>query len=168
MTIALIWAQSTSGVIGRDGDIPWHLPEDQRYFRRITGHHPVVMGRRTWDSLPERFRPLPNRENLVITRQRDWLGDGAQSFPDVASALAAAEQLDDTVFVMGGGEIYRAATDVADTAYVTEIDIEIGISGGDTLAPELDPDRWTLDADEDWRVSASGLRHRFLRYTAKA
>ncbi|ORM23936.1 dihydrofolate reductase [Williamsia sp. 1135] len=166
MTIALIWAQSTSGVIGRDGGMPWHLPEDQKYFRTITGHHPVVMGRRTWDSLPERFRPLPNRANLVITRQRDWQGDGAQSFPDITSALAAAEQLDDTVFVIGGGEIYRAAIDVADTAYVTEIDIDI--SDGDTLAPELDPHRWALDADEDWHESASGVRHRFLRYSAKA
>lgn len=164
MTIALIWAQSTSGVIGRAGDMPWHLPEDQKYFRKVTGHHPVVMGRRTWDSLPERFRPLPNRANLVITRQRDWLGEGAQSFPDVDSALAAAQRLDDTVFVMGGGEIYRAAIDLADVAYVTEIAVEV--TDGDTDAPELDPRRWTVDSDEGWHESASGLRYRFLRYSA--
>jgi dihydrofolate reductase len=165
MTIALIWAQSNGGVIGRDGDMPWHLPEDQKYFRATTGHHPVVMGRRTWDSLPERFRPLPNRANLVITRQHDWEGVGAQRFPDVASALATAQQLDDTVFVMGGGEIYRGAIDLADVAYVTEIDIDV--ADGDTLAPELDSSHWNLDADEDWLISASGLRYRFLRYSAQ-
>lgn len=165
MTIALIWAQSVSGVIGRDGDMPWHLPEDQKYFRTVTGRHPVVMGRRTWDSLPPRFRPLPNRANLVITTQPDWSGDGAQRHGDLRSALSAAEQLDDTVFVIGGGEVYRAAIDLADLAYVTEIDVEI--PDGDTVAPDLDPNRWTLDADEDWHESASGLRHRFLRYSAK-
>lgn len=164
MTIALIWAQARDGVIGRDGDMPWRLPEDQRYFRRTTGTHPVVMGRRTWDSIPERFRPLPNRPNLVITRRRDWLGDGARSFPDVASALAAGLELDDTVFVMGGGEIYRAALDVADLAYVTEIDVEV--VGGDTVAPDLDPQRWVLAGDEGWQESESGLRFRFLRYSA--
>lgn len=164
MTIALIWAQAAGGVIGRDGDMPWRLPEDQKYFRTITGTHPVVMGRRTWDSIPQRFRPLPNRPNLVITRRPDWLADGARSFPDVASALAAGRELDDTVFVMGGGEIYRAAIDIADLAYVTEIDVEI--TDGDTLAPELDARRWALDSDDGWQQSASGLRYRFLRYAA--
>lgn len=164
MTTALIWAQSTGGVIGRDGGMPWRLPEDQRYFREITGTHPVVMGRRTWDSIPERFRPLPNRPNLVITRRRDWLGEGARSFPDLPAALAAGNELDDTVFVMGGGEIYRAAIDVADLAYVTEIDVEV--TGGDTMAPELDPARWVLDRDGRWQESTSGLRYRFLRYSA--
>jgi len=166
VTIALIWAQSVDGVIGRDGDMPWQLSEDQKYFRRITGKHPVVMGRRTWDSLPPRFRPLPGRENLVVTRQRDWLGEGARSFPDVESAIAAGRDLDPTVFVMGGGEIYRAATDLADTAYVTEIDIEV--PDGDTAAPELDPRRWELSADEPWLESANGLRYRFLKYTVRA
>lgn len=164
MSIALIWAQAAGGVIGRAGDMPWRLPEDQKYFRTITGTHPVVMGRRTWDSIPQRFRPLPNRSNLVITRQRDWTADGARSFPDVASALAAGHELDDTVFVMGGGEIYRAAIDIAHLAYVTEIDVEV--EDGDTLAPALDPRRWTLDDDGGWQESTSGLRYRFLRYTA--
>ncbi|WP_020107365.1 dihydrofolate reductase [Nocardia sp. 348MFTsu5.1] len=166
MTIALIWAQSADGVIGRGGDMPWQLSEDQKYFRQVTGRHPVVMGRRTWDSLPPRFRPLPGRENLVITRTRDWLGDGARSFPDVASAISAGHQLDDTVFVMGGGEIYRAALDLADIAYVTEIDVEV--PDGDTRAPDLDPERWELSVDEPWQEAENGLRYRFLKYTVRA
>lgn len=123
MTIALIWAQAADGAIGRGGDIPWHLPEDQRYFRQITGGHPVVMGRRTWDSLPARFRPLPGRANLVVTRNAQWSADGAQTHPTVRDALDAGLHLDDTVFVMGGGEIYRAAMESAHEAYVTEIDL---------------------------------------------
>ncbi len=166
MTIALIWAQAAGGVIGRAGEMPWRLPEDQRYFRQITGTHPVVMGRRTWDSIPARFRPLPNRPNLVITRRREWIGEGARSFPDLASALAAARELDDTVFVMGGGEIYRAALGVADLAYVTEIDLQV--TDGDTMAPQLDPKRWVLGGDDGWQESKTGLRYRFLRYSATA
>jgi dihydrofolate reductase len=165
MTIALIWAQAADGAIGRGGEIPWQLSEDQRYFRQTTGHHPVVMGRRTWDSLPPRFRPLPNRVNLVVTRSPDWTDGGAKVFADVSAALAAATELDETVFVMGGGDIYRAALDSADTAYVTEIDIEV--SDADTWAPDLDPGRWALDSETEWRESSGGLRYRFLRYAAQ-
>jgi dihydrofolate reductase len=164
MTTALIWAQAADGAIGRGGDMPWHLPEDQRYFRTITGHHPVVMGRRTWDSLPARFRPLPNRPNLVVTRSRDWTAEGAQVFSDVSEALSAASALDETVFVMGGGEIYRAAMESAQVAYVTEIDVQV--PDADTWAPDLDSARWTLESDTQWRESSAGLRYRFLRYTA--
>jgi dihydrofolate reductase len=164
MTVALIWAQAANGAIGRGGDIPWSLPEDQRYFRQITASHPVIMGRRTWDSLPPRFRPLPNRANLVVTRNGEWSADGAQTFSDLRPAVDAGLELDDTVFVMGGGEMYRAAMESADRAYVTEIDLNI--PDADAFAPELDPVRWTLDSDGDWLESAAGLRYRFLLYSA--
>ena len=78
MTVGLIWAQTRGGVIGRDNAIPWRVPEDMALFQRITAGHPVVMGRRTWDSLPARFRPLADRRNIVITRQPDWSADGAE------------------------------------------------------------------------------------------
>ncbi|MDV7135565.1 dihydrofolate reductase [Williamsia muralis] len=164
MTIALIWAQAANGAIGRGGDIPWHLPEDQRYFRQITGGHPVVMGRRTWDSLPARFRPLPGRANLVVTRNAQWSADGAQTHPNVRDALDAGLHLDDTVFVMGGGEIYSAAMESAHAAYVTEIDLEV--SDADTWAPALDLGRWSLESDGGWLESPTGLRYRFVRYSA--
>ena len=77
MTIGLIWAQSTSGVIGRDGSIPWALPEDLAHFKRLTMGHTVVMGRRTWESLPVRFRPLPGRRNIVVSRNPDYRAEGA-------------------------------------------------------------------------------------------
>ena len=163
MTIAFIWAQAADGAIGRGGDIPWHLPEDQRYFRQITGGHPVVMGRRTWYSLPARFRPLPGRANLVVTRNAQWSADGAQTHPTVRDALDAGLHLDDTVFVMGGGEIYRAAMESAHEAYVTEIDLEVD---GDTTAPQI-PSDFALESTEPeqgWHEGASGLRYRILRY----
>ena len=78
MTVGLIWAQSTSGVIGRDGTIPWSLPEDMAHFKRLTMGHTVVMGRRTWESLPVRFRPLPGRRNVVVSRNPDYLAEGAE------------------------------------------------------------------------------------------
>lgn len=163
MTIALIWAQAADGAIGRGGDIPWHLPEDQRYFRQTTGGQPVVMGRRTWDSLPARFRPLPGRVNLVVTRNPQWSANGAQTHPNVRDALDAGLRLDGTVFVMGGGEIYSAAMESAHEAYVTEVDLEV--PDADTWAPALDPGRWSLVSEGGWLESPSGVHYRFLRYS---
>jgi dihydrofolate reductase len=129
--IACVVAHSRNRVIGRDGDLPWHLPADLRRFRELTSGSTVVMGRRTYESLPERFRPLPDRRNLVLSRDPAYTAPGAESFPDLGSALAACSG---DCFVIGGGATYAEALSVADRVYATEIDAEVE---GDTYFPEL-------------------------------
>jgi dihydrofolate reductase len=129
--IACVVAHSSNRVIGRDGDLPWHLAADLRRFRELTSGHAVVMGRKTYESLPDRFRPLPNRRNLVLSRDPGYAAPGAEVFPDLASALAACEG---DCFVIGGGATYEHALAVADRVYATEIDAEVD---GDTYFPEL-------------------------------
>ncbi|MDL9936330.1 dihydrofolate reductase [Gordonia sp. ABSL1-1] len=157
--IALIWAQDRAGAIGRDNTIPWHVPEDMRRFREITGSDPVVMGRRTWESLPDRFRPLPGRRNIVITRSVDFLADGADVVHTVADALNAGGE---RLTVIGGGEIYTAALEFATHLRVTEIDVLV--AGADAFAPEIDPLRWEVQVAGEWQTSTGGTRYRFLDY----
>ena len=156
MPVGLIWAQSTSGVIGRDGAIPWHLPEDLARFKTLTMGHTVVMGRRTWDSLPERFRPLPGRRNVVLTRNRDFAAPGA----DVVGSIDDA--IDEQTWVIGGSEIYHLALSAATRCEVTEVEIDLRPEDEDVLAPMLD-ESWVGTATP-WRDSSSGLRYRFLSY----
>jgi len=159
MTLALIWAQAHDRVIGADGVMPWHLTEDLRHFRALTGDDPVVMGRRTWESLPERYRPLPGRENVVVTRQEGWSAPGATVAHSLEQALAAAGDAS-TVWVIGGAELYRQTLSTADRLEVTEIDLEVD---GDTRAPEPGTG-WIVDAGE-WLTGSNGMRYRFLSYT---
>ncbi|ARU50711.1 hypothetical protein CBR64_03560 [Cellulosimicrobium cellulans] len=190
-TLGLVWAQARDAagrpVIGAGGAMPWHLPEDLAHFRRVTSGHPVVMGRRTWDSLPPRFRPLPGRTNVVVTRQAGWspgdpsprVGSSGGAVPDggrpaaeagapvrvagsVTEALAAARAAArDTgsgeVWVMGGAQLYAATVALADRCVVTEID---AVVEGDTFAPEI-PAGWAAHAG-DWETSSTGLRYRFV------
>ncbi|HYZ68740.1 MAG TPA: dihydrofolate reductase, partial [Mycobacterium sp.] len=104
MTVGLIWAQSTYGVIGRDGGIPWRLPEDQARFKDLTMGHTVVMGRLTWESLPAKVRPLPGRRNVVVTRQAGYVAEGAHVVPSLKNALTDAD-----TWVIGGAQIYALA-----------------------------------------------------------
>jgi dihydrofolate reductase len=162
--LGLIWAQSRGtparqAVIGRDGALPWHLPEDMAHFREITHGHPVIMGRATWDSLPARFRPLPGRENIVVTRNCTWHDDGATRVGSVAAALEAAGERD--TWVIGGAQIYELFVAHADRVEVTEI--EIDVSDGDVFAPHLD-ESWAIGHDSGWLTSENGLRYRFLGY----
>ncbi|MFI0738977.1 dihydrofolate reductase [Streptomyces sp. NPDC021100] len=165
-TVGLIWAQARDGVIGAGNAIPWHLPEDLAHFKAVTLGHPVVMGRRTWDSLPPRFRPLPGRRNIVVTRDPHWAADGADRAGSVAEALRLAAEPQDAsapaeVWVIGGGEIYRAALEYATALAVTEVDVAVD---GDTYAPAVDGS-WTATEDTGWRSSAtSGLRYRMRGY----
>ncbi|MDP2007880.1 MAG: dihydrofolate reductase [Rubrivivax sp.] len=122
--LVLIAAMARGRVIGRGNALPWHLPEDMAHFRAATRGHPVIMGRKTWDSLPERFRPLPGRRNLVVTRNPAWQATGAETMPSLAAALAAAAGAE-RVFVIGGAELYAAALPQADTLLLTEIDAAI-------------------------------------------
>ena len=155
--LGLIWAQSRTGVIGRDGRLPWRIPEDLARFRQVTLGHPVLMGRRTWESLPARFRPLPGRRNLVVSRQPGYRAPGAEV---VGSLAEAARRVGgQQACVVGGGQLYAAALPLASVAEVTEVDTDVT---GDTSAPPLDG--WTLVSDGGWRTSATGLRYRFLRF----
>ncbi|WP_216892763.1 dihydrofolate reductase [Nocardia alni] len=156
--VGLIWAQTPDGVIGKDNAIPWRIPEDMAHFQHITRGHPVVMGRRTWDSLPPRFRPLSERRNIVITRQPDWSAEGAERTGSLDEALRTAGTA--PVWVMGGGEIYRAAMDYATELMVTEVDLR---TEGDAYAPAIGA-QWSA-APGPWRESTTGLRYRVLRYT---
>ncbi|WJV44215.1 dihydrofolate reductase [Streptomyces flavofungini] len=166
MNVGLIWAQSLDGVIGADNGIPWRLPEDMAHFKATTLGHPVVMGRRTWDSLPPRFRPLPGRRNVVVTRDPLWAAEGAERAGSIAEALQRAAEpsasaAPASVWVIGGGEIYRAALEHATTLSVTEVDATVA---GDTYAPALAPE-WKVTEDKGWQTSTSGLRYRIRRYT---
>lgn len=154
--VGMVWARSMSGVIGADGGIPWHVPEDLAHFRAVTGSATVVMGRRTWESLPERFRPLPGRRNVVLTRATDWSAEGAEVVHDLAAAL----DTDGPVWVIGGGAVYRDALAAADRVSETIVDLEVD---GDTHAPALD-DAWELVDDGPWQESRTGARYRFLEW----
>ncbi|WP_104178505.1 dihydrofolate reductase [Cryobacterium sp. Y50] len=160
MSIGLIWAQSRGGVIGADGGLPWQLPEDLAHFRSVTRGGAVVMGRRTWESIPKRFRPLAGRHNVVVTRQRDWDAPGAFAVHSFDDALAIAAG---PVWVIGGAEIFRLALCHADTLELTEIDEQFA---GDTLAPALTA-AWSLvdtNPTSGWLRSSEGLSYRFARY----
>ncbi|BBY66267.1 dihydrofolate reductase [Mycolicibacterium helvum] len=156
MSVGLIWAQSTSGVIGRDGGIPWRLPEDLARFKDLTMGQTVVMGRRTWESLPASVRPLPGRKNVVLTRQADYVADEAI----VVSGLDEVHT--DNAWVIGGAEIYHLALPMATRCEVTEVEIDLRLQDDDALAPVLD-ESW-IGTSGDWQTSKSGLRYRFHRY----
>lgn len=131
-----IAAVGRNGVIGAGNDIPWRISQDWARFKAITTGHTLVMGRRTYDSIG---RPLPGRRTVVVTRNADWSAEGVETAPDVETALARAAELGSTVFVAGGGEIYRAAWDRLDRLEVTEVDIA---PEGDVTFPVIDPAAW--------------------------
>jgi len=157
MTVGLIWAQSPSGVIGRAGAIPWRLPEDLARFKELTMGHTVVMGRLTWESLPGKVRPLPGRRNVVVTRQADYMADGATVVGGLDEVAA-----DDEMWVIGGGQIYTLALPIATRCEVTEAEVDLPREDDDVVAPVLD-EAW-VGVEGDWMTSTSGLRYRFLRY----
>ena len=155
----LIYARAANGVIGQGGGLPWHLPEDLAHFKRTTLGCPVIMGRKTWDSLPPRFRPLPGRANIVVTRDLTWTAEGAL----VAHSLQAARALcppDSDAWVIGGAQIYAQALPLASSVVLTEITQAFE---GDAFAPELGPE-WR-ETQRVAHVSASGLPFAFVNLT---
>ncbi|WP_295013967.1 dihydrofolate reductase [uncultured Microbacterium sp.] len=158
--IGLVWAEAHGGVIGAGGGMPWHVPEDLAHFKEITLGSPVVMGRRTWESFPDRFRPLPGRRNIVITRDDAWSADGAERAGSLDDALALAlRTAPATVWVIGGGQIFGEAVRRADVLEVTELDLDVD---GDAHAPGRDGFR--LVDEGEWRTGRTGVPYRFLRY----
>jgi dihydrofolate reductase len=163
-SLALIAALDRRRAIGRGGDLLWHEREDQAHFRRATMGCPVIMGRKTWDSLPERFRPLPGRRNVVVTRQPSWQAVGAERAASLDAALelvAAAPR----AFVIGGGELYALALPRADELVLTEIDA--AFDGADAHFPAIDRTRF-VETARDPRVAADGTPYAFVTYRRTA
>ena len=141
LPVSLIVAATRNQVIGRDNQMPWHLPADLRYFKQRTLGKPIIMGRKTWESLG---RPLPGRLNIVVTRQTDIALEGAEVFADLQAAIErgqewAGEQGVDEVMVIGGGQLYQQALALTQRVYLTRIDLELE---GDTFFPVLDAQQW--------------------------
>ncbi|MDB5929930.1 MAG: dihydrofolate reductase [Polaromonas sp.] len=154
--IHLIYARAANGVIGKDNAIPWRLSEDMAHFKRLTQGWPVIMGRKTWDSLPPRFRPLPGRTNIVITRQAGWASEGALSAASLQAALALCGP-SAQAWVIGGAQIYAEALPLASRIELTEIDQDFE---GDAFMPPLDAE-WRETARQA-HLSASGLAFSFV------
>ena len=159
MNINMIFARSANGVIGNNNAMPWHLPEDLAHFKKLTLGSPVIMGRKTWDSLPTKFRPLPGRTNVVITRQTGWQAEGAQTAGSLIDALALC-QLASDVWIIGGAQIYAQAEPLASRIEVTHID---KIYQGDAFAPTLGS-QWQ-QTQKVAQVSSTGLNFSFITYT---
>lgn len=158
MKLHLIYARARNGVIGANNQMPWHLPEDLAHFKRVTLGQPVIMGRKTWDSLPARFRPLPGRLNVVVTRQTDWQAEGALRAASLEQAMRLCGDAPDA-WIIGGADIYRQAEPLASRAVVTEIDQDFD---GDAFAPTLSPP-WHELARES-HTAANGMPFSFVTY----
>lgn len=160
--VTAILAMNQDNVIGAAGSIPWHLPEDLAHFKRTTLGHPVIMGRKTWESLP--FRPLPGRRNIVISRNPDFQAEGAEicSSPEEALALCAP---DEKPFIIGGGAIYREAFPFCTRLIVTLV--ETHCENPDTYFPHIEPQDWELSEKSDLMTSRNGMAYRFLTYTRR-
>lgn len=169
--VPMIWAQTSGGVIGDDGGMPWHLPEDFQHLKTMTAGCPIIMGRRTWESLPSSVRPLPGRRNMVITGDASRAAEIQAAGGETASCLAeayrrvleAGHEPDRPVWIFGGNSVYTEAisSGLTDAAVITVIDLDVD---GDTHAPELDPGEWELwthEPPEGWLTAANGLRYRF-------
>ena len=155
--VSIVVARARGGVIGRDGDLPWHLPTDMKHFRTLTSGHAVIMGRRTWESIPERFRPLPGRRNIVLTRRPGYEAPGAEVLSDLGAAIAAC---DGDAFVIGGGQVYAEALPLATRAFVTEVEADVE---GDAVFPALEAAEWAVAAESE-RHEENGLPFVFRTY----
>jgi dihydrofolate reductase len=163
--VKAIWAQAHDQagrpVIGRDGEMPWHLPEDLAHFQDCTRGEAVVMGRRTWESLPPRFRPLPGRFNIVVTSGQAPRGSASATTLAGALELVNEQEPSSDAWIIGGARLFAEATRIADEVVVTEIDL---VTEGDTFAPTIEPAEWTVASASEPLVSRTGLGYRFVTY----
>lgn len=159
MKLVLVAALARHRAIGRGNALLWHEPRDQRHFREVTTGAPVVMGRRTWDSLPPRFRPLPGRRNVVLTRDAQWRADGAERAASLDEALALLESAD-RVSVIGGGDVYAQALPRADELLLTEVDADF--ADADTYFPAFEGE--FVEVAREAHTSDAGVRFDFVTY----
>jgi dihydrofolate reductase len=157
--LSIIAAVARNGVIGKDNQLLWHLPEDMRHFRETTRGKPVIMGRKTWESLPDAFRPLPGRNNIVVSRNPAYQPARATLASTLNDAILKAGGAKE-VFVIGGAELYRQALPIADRLYLTEIDQDFE---GDASFPDIEKSNWE-EASREIPHSASGIRYSFVLY----
>lgn len=156
MIISLIAALTRNRVIGKDNDLPWHLPDDMRYFMQTTFGHHVIMGRKNYDSLPHKFKPLPNRTNIIVTHQVNFIAEGCRVVNSIDEAIEIARANDEgELFIIGGAQIYHQAIPLAHYLYLTEIHSDVD---GDTYFPEFDRTQWT---EVSRKSHAMDERHRF-------
>jgi len=154
MKISLIAALADNRVIGKDGKMPWHLPEDLKHFKATTMGKPMIMGRKTWESFGG--KPLPGRDHIVITRNPSYEAEGATVVPSLDEALSLVEDKEE-IMIIGGGEIYTQALPLADRLYLTEIHIT---PGGDTEFPSFDRSAWQ-ETSREAHTSADGIAYSF-------
>lgn len=156
--ISLIVARSRNGIIGKEGKLPWHLPEDLKFFKQTTMGRPVIMGRHTWESIG---RPLPGRQNIVLTRDAAYKAEGATVVSSFDEALKHFGP-DDIVFIIGGADLYRRALPLVDTAWVTEIEADVE---GDASFDPLNKDEWMLVWSENHpKTGDQPLGYKFQRF----
>lgn len=160
--IIIIAAVAKNRVIGKDNTLIWNIPQDMAHFKALTSGQTVVMGRKTWESLPPRFRPLPGRRNIVISRQPDYAAPGAEVATSLEGALKLASNAE-TVFIIGGEQIYTQAMAVADRLEITEVDLE---PEGDAWFPVIDATNWAI-TQKNTPSSQSGTGFSFVTYRRK-
>ena len=157
MPLHMIYARARNGVIGKQGQLPWHLPEDLAHFKRTTLGQPVVMGRVTWESLPEKFRPLPGRSNVVVSRQPSFCAPGAQVVASLDDAIALFPPTE-VIWLIGGAQLYAQGMAKASRIVVTEIDADYE---GDAYAPSLSTSDW-IETHRTSHISAQGLTYHLV------
>jgi dihydrofolate reductase len=161
MSLSIIVAVSSNGVIGSNGDMPWHISEDLKRFKKLTLGSKIIMGRKTWESLP--FRPLKKRENMVISRNKNYQAAGAVLVNSLEEALQTLNQ-DEEAFIIGGGQIYNQAMNFADKLYITEIHADFE---GDTSFPEIKQDEWTEQERIENFDKEEQIHYSFVSYHRK-
>ena len=134
--INVIVAKASNNVIGAKNELIWHLPNDLKHFKNLTSGHPIIMGRKTFESLG---RPLPNRTNIVITRDKNWQAENVEKEFSLEKAIESAKKINEDIYIIGGGNIYKQAMEFADVLYITEVHHEFE---GDTYFPEIDEEVW--------------------------
>ena len=166
--IVIIAAVAKNRVIGRDNQLIWNIPEDMAHFKALTAGHTVIMGRKTWESLPPRFRPLPGRRNIVVTRQNEYAASGAEVADSLKNALNLASTVTDgnteptTAFIIGGEQIYTQAMDLAQRLEITEVGLE---PEGDAWFPAISGTNWQREASREF--VSNGTSVAFVTYLAK-